>query len=109
MLTLDDEKMESSSKINLNNVLWCMSIKDAYRHDALVIARLSKKRCISLDVGRRPFCTAHNHDWSKCGCPSTWETYSSITNLSKILNLEHKYEATKAQLFKKVDGAQSSI
>jgi hypothetical protein len=62
MQALDDEKMESSSKIDLNNVLWCMSIKDAYRHDALVIVRLSKKGCISLDVGGRPFPTTHNHD-----------------------------------------------
>jgi hypothetical protein len=30
-------------------------------------------------------------------------------DLSKIENLEHKYEATKTQFPKKVDGAQSSI
>jgi hypothetical protein len=29
--------------------------------------------------------------------------------ISKIRNLEHKYEATKTQLLEKVDGAQSSI
>jgi hypothetical protein len=29
--------------------------------------------------------------------------------LSKIQNLKHKYGATRAQLLKKVDGAQSSI
>jgi hypothetical protein len=29
--------------------------------------------------------------------------------LSKIQNLEHKYKATKSQLPKKTDGAQSSI
>jgi hypothetical protein len=30
-------------------------------------------------------------------------------NLSKIWNLEHKYRTTRAQLPKKVDGAQSSL
>jgi hypothetical protein len=29
--------------------------------------------------------------------------------LSKILNLEHKYGTTKAQLLRKANGAQSSI
>jgi hypothetical protein len=43
------------------------------------------------------------------GPSSTWETYSSKTSLSNIQNLEHKYEATKAQLLKKTDKAQSSI
>jgi hypothetical protein len=35
--------------------------------------------------------------------------YFSKTGLLKIQNLEHKYGATKAQLPKKVDEAQSSI
>jgi len=29
--------------------------------------------------------------------------------LSKIQNLEHKYKATRAQVFRKIDGALSSI
>jgi hypothetical protein len=38
--------MESSSKINLRDVLWWMSIKDVYRFRALVTAKFSKERCI---------------------------------------------------------------
>jgi hypothetical protein len=40
MWALDVEEMESSSKIN---VLWWMSIKDAYRPRVSVIARFQKK------------------------------------------------------------------
>jgi hypothetical protein len=40
MQALDVEEMESSSKID---VLWWMSIKDAYRCSAVIIARFSKK------------------------------------------------------------------
>jgi hypothetical protein len=43
------------------------------------------------------------------GAPQLEKRYSSKIDLSKILNLEHKCEATEAQLFKKIDGAQSSI
>jgi hypothetical protein len=47
MQVLDVEKMESSSNINLKDVSWSMSIEDACRLGAPIIARLSKERCIS--------------------------------------------------------------
>jgi hypothetical protein len=47
MQALDVKEMESSSKINLRDVLWWMSIKNAYKLGALVLVRLSKERCIS--------------------------------------------------------------
>jgi hypothetical protein len=59
---LDVEEMESSSKIDLKDVLWWMSIKDAYRPRASITARLSKEGCISLTRKGRPFCTASKHD-----------------------------------------------
>jgi len=40
--------MESSSKIDLKDVLRWMSIKDAFKPRGLVIAKLSKEGCISL-------------------------------------------------------------
>ncbi len=52
MQVLKDKEMESSSKIDWRDVLWWMSIKGAYRFGALVIARLLKKGCISLVVGK---------------------------------------------------------
>jgi hypothetical protein len=48
MQALDVEEMESYSKINLKDVSWWMSIKDACIFGVLVIARPSKERCISL-------------------------------------------------------------
>jgi hypothetical protein len=54
MRALNVKEMESSSKINLRDVLWWKSIKDAYITGAPVIAKLSKERCISLAAGRRP-------------------------------------------------------
>jgi hypothetical protein len=48
MQVLDFKEMESSSKIDLKDVSWWMSIKDACRLKALVTAKLSKERCISL-------------------------------------------------------------
>jgi hypothetical protein len=63
MRTLDVEEMESSSKINnLRDVAWWMSIKNAYRLGALLIARFSKERCISLAARGRPSCVACKHD-----------------------------------------------
>jgi hypothetical protein len=47
------KEMESSSKINLKDVLWWMSIKNAYKLGVIVIAKLSKERCISLIMGGR--------------------------------------------------------
>jgi hypothetical protein len=48
MQVLDVEEMESSSKIDLRDVSWWMSIKDTCRLGVLVIARLSKEGCISI-------------------------------------------------------------
>jgi hypothetical protein len=109
MQVLDVEEMESSSKINLKDVSWWMSIRDTCRPREWVISKLLKEGCISLAAGGRPSHVAHKHDWSKCEHPSTWETYSSKTCFLKIWNLEHKYGTTKAQFVKKTNGAQSSI
>jgi hypothetical protein len=62
MWVLDAKEMESSSKIDLRDVSWWMSIKDAYRLGAVVIAKFSKEGCIFLIVGRRPSCTTCKHD-----------------------------------------------
>jgi hypothetical protein len=43
MRTLDVEEMESSSKIDLKDVLWCMSIKEAYRLGVQITTKLSKE------------------------------------------------------------------
>jgi hypothetical protein len=53
MRPLDVEEMESSSKIDIKDVSCWMSIKDAYRLGALIIAKFSKKRCIFLAMGGR--------------------------------------------------------
>jgi hypothetical protein len=62
MWVLDVKEMESSCKIDLKDMSWWMSIKDAYKLGALVIARLSKEVCISLGARARPFCTRCKHD-----------------------------------------------
>jgi hypothetical protein len=62
MWVLDVEEMEPPSKINLRDVSWWMSIKDAYRPGVLIITRLSKERCISLDEGGKPSCITCKHD-----------------------------------------------
>jgi hypothetical protein len=46
MWVLDVEEMESSSKIDLKDVSWWMSIKDACKPQIPIIAKLSKKMCI---------------------------------------------------------------
>jgi hypothetical protein len=56
------KKVESSSKIDLRDVLWWMSIKDAYRLGVLITTKLSKEGCIFLAEGRKPFCIAHKYD-----------------------------------------------
>ncbi len=48
MRALDAKEMESSPKISLKDVLWWMSIKDAYNHGASVKTKLSKEGCIFL-------------------------------------------------------------
>jgi len=62
MWALDVEEMESSFKIDLRDVSWWKSIKDACKPKALVIAKFSKKGCISLATRRRPFHVAREHD-----------------------------------------------
>jgi hypothetical protein len=62
MWTFDVEEMESSSKIDLKDVSWWMSIKDACRLGALIIVKLSKERCISLAAKGKPFRIAHKYD-----------------------------------------------
>jgi hypothetical protein len=42
--TLDAKEMDSSSKINLRDESWWMSINDAYKLGVPIIAKLSKKR-----------------------------------------------------------------
>lgn len=49
MWTLNTKEMESSFKIDLKYVSWCMFMKDAYRPKVPVTARLSKERCINND------------------------------------------------------------
>jgi hypothetical protein len=55
-------EMESSSKINLRDVSWWKSIKNAYRLGALIIVKLSKEGCISLAIKGKSFHIAHKHD-----------------------------------------------
>jgi hypothetical protein len=55
MQALDVKEMESSSKINLRDVLWWISIKDAYKLEVSIPVRLSKDRCISLATRGRSF------------------------------------------------------
>jgi hypothetical protein len=62
MWYLGVEEMETSSKIVLRDVLWWMSIIDAYRPRAPIIVRLSKEGCIFLNVGGRSSHTPHKHD-----------------------------------------------
>jgi hypothetical protein len=56
MQALDAKEMESSSKIDLRDVSWWMSIKEACRLGAPISTRLSKERSISLVTRNRPSC-----------------------------------------------------
>jgi len=62
MLALDVEEMESSCKMDLRDVSWWKSIKDACRLGVRVIVRHSKERCISLVAGGKPSCAACKQD-----------------------------------------------
>jgi len=62
MWALDSEEMESSSKIDLRDVLWWMSIKNACKPRASLIVRLSKEGCISMVARGKPYCNACKHD-----------------------------------------------
>jgi hypothetical protein len=59
---MDVEEMESSSKIDLKDVLWWMFIRNACRPRVLVTTRFSKKKSISLIVGGRTSHATHKHD-----------------------------------------------
>jgi hypothetical protein len=109
MWTLKAKEIKSSSKIDLKDMLWWMSIKDACKLWTLVTVKLSKERCISIIMGKRLSWTAWRHDWKRCGPPSTWKTYSSKMCLLKIWNLEHIYRATKTQLHIKTNESQTSV
>jgi hypothetical protein len=61
MRILDVEEMESSSKIDLRDGSWWMSIKKACTLGALVITKLSKEGCIFLVARGRPSLTTHRH------------------------------------------------
>jgi hypothetical protein len=69
MQALDAKEMESSSKIDLRDVLWWMPIKKTYKPRALVITKLSKERWFSLATWWKPSCVTRRHDWSKCRPP----------------------------------------
>jgi hypothetical protein len=58
MQVLFVEEMESSSNIDLKDVSWWMSIKDAYRPKVPITVKLSKEGCISQVARGRPFCAA---------------------------------------------------
>jgi hypothetical protein len=53
MWVLDVEEMESFSKIDLKDVSWWMSFKDASKPQVSIIAKLFKERCIFLITGGR--------------------------------------------------------
>jgi hypothetical protein len=59
---VDAKEIKPSSKINLRDVSWWMSIKDACKPRAPIITKFSKEGCISLVARGRPFHTSHKHD-----------------------------------------------
>jgi hypothetical protein len=59
---LDVKEMKPSFKIDLKDVSWWMSIKNACKLGTFVIAELSIERCISLVVGRSPSHATCKHD-----------------------------------------------
>jgi len=54
--------MESSFKIDLRDVSWWLSIKEACRFGPPIIAKFSKEGSISLVAGGRPSCVARKYD-----------------------------------------------
>jgi hypothetical protein len=62
MRILNAKKMEPSSKINLKDVSWWKSIKDACKLRVPIIAKFSKEGCISLVTKGKSSCTTHKHD-----------------------------------------------
>jgi hypothetical protein len=62
MHVLNVKEIKLSSKIDLKDVSWWMSIKGAYEPGALVIAKLSKEGCISLVAKGRSSYVTYKHD-----------------------------------------------
>jgi hypothetical protein len=62
MWVLNAKEMESSSKINLKDVSWWMSIKNACKLRASITSKFSKQRCTSLTVRGRAFHASHKYD-----------------------------------------------
>jgi hypothetical protein len=62
MWVLQAKEMESSSKINLKDVLWCMSIKDAYKLGVLIIVNFQKNGTYLLVMGGNLSQTTQTHD-----------------------------------------------
>jgi hypothetical protein len=62
MWALDVKEIESSSKIDLRDVSWWKSIKDACRLGASIIAKLLKEGCISLTAKGRSFPITRKQD-----------------------------------------------
>jgi hypothetical protein len=62
MWALEAKEMESSSKIDLKDVSWWMSIKHVYKPRMQVIVKLSKEGCISLAIGGRLSQAAQRHN-----------------------------------------------
>jgi len=54
--------MESSSKINLKDMSWWMSIKEFHRFRAPITTKISKERYISLVARGKPFHATRKHD-----------------------------------------------
>jgi hypothetical protein len=102
MRALEAKEMESSSKIDLKDVSWWMSIKYAYRHGALLTTTLSKERCTSLATKRRLSQTTRGQDWRGCG-PSEKHIFS------KHVYQRYETQHTKYNTNTKTNGAQSSI
>jgi len=83
MCVLDFEEMESSSKIDMKDMSWWVSIKEAHTPRALVITRLSKEGCISLLAGGKPS-QLHIGMAKASVAPFNLKTISSKMGLLKI-------------------------
>jgi hypothetical protein len=98
MQILDPKEMESSSKIDIRDVSWWMSIKYLCNLVVSISAKLSKKRCNSLATGGKPSCVACKHDWSRCGPPLSLRNiflqYESIKNMKPSTQIQNHQNPT---------------
>ncbi len=95
MQVLGVEEMESSSKIDLKDVSWWMSINNACILEALVIDKFQKKSAF-FELRKEDYFELHeNMIEGGVGPLQLKETYFFKTSLSKIQNLEHIYGATQ--------------